>query len=63
MTHTGKLFVATASQKWTKIKVGSATLSSRLLSKTQVKSKVATKMELEYELPTLLLTSGLCFGF
>ena len=27
MTHTGKLFVATPSQKWTKIKVGSVTLA------------------------------------
>ena len=62
MTHTGKLFVATPSQKWTKSNLAQPR-PSRLLGKTQVKTKVATKMESEYELPTLLLTSGLCFSF
>ena len=36
---------------------------SRLLGKTQVKTQVATKMALEYELPTLLLNSELYFSF
>ena len=52
MTHTGKL----CSYPFPKMDKNQSWLThpSRLLGKTQVKTKVATNMKLEYELPYLL---------
>ena len=60
--HAAKVIVVTPSQKWTKIK-GWLNHPCRFLGKTQVKDNVATKMALDHELPTLLLTFKLCPSF
>ena len=60
--HAAKVIVATPSQKWTKIK-GWLNHPGRFLGKTQVRDNVATKLVLDHELPTLLLTFKLCPSF
>ena len=55
MTHAGELFVATPSQK---SKLAQPPKPFTRQNSDKFKTQVATKMVSEYELPTLLLTSG-----